>query len=64
MESERFHLNLANIFIVNETHSSVNEFIKILESYGYNNINRIFECKLAIEIIKKEIPDLILRWYT
>lgn len=60
MESERFHLDLANIFIVNGTNSSVNELIKILESHGYSNINRIFECKLAIKIIKKEIPDLIL----
>ncbi|OOM79432.1 ATP-binding protein [Clostridium sp. BL-8] len=60
MENERFHLNQTNIVIVNQTHSNINELINILKIHGYDNVNMIFGYRLAIENIKKEIPDLIL----
>ncbi|EHI99336.1 multi-sensor signal transduction histidine kinase [Clostridium sp. DL-VIII] len=60
MENKRFHLNQANIVIVNQTHSNINELINILKIHGYDNVNMIFGYRLAIENIEKEIPDLIL----
>lgn len=59
-ENKRSFLNIANILVVYESDDNINSLIKILDREGYNNIDKTLNNEYALEVMKENIPDLIL----
>lgn len=59
MKDIRLILKQANIFIINNPNSNADILINILSTNGYN-IRNFFDCNLALEALKKYMPDIIL----